>query len=350
MILRILNIKDHISEIIFIKNLNLPCNFIDDTNIINYNINPRIYNIGLLYSFLIGLVIGNIWLYFNKISIGKVFINKVNIYIFKYINRSIFNISLFWKFFIFLFCVFIVIDIYQIYFYYNGIISFDWYLIKIELNMFDNSINPVVDATNSVINIQKPIANISLPVEAAQIISTAFSTAAGMKAGLEFAKYIPNIGATATIGVGTTITAQTVNITANKILGSSLSISETKNSIIPVYVFHFINENINNSKNNDKYSEYPYNLIPDLNMYINIEIWFLIILSNILLTAYLLEKKIDINIFIKNERLRKLLNYMYNRYLMVWSISRNFIILWCILMLFLCIFMSKLILFILLSV
>jgi hypothetical protein len=85
-------------------------------------------------------------------------------------------------------------------------------------------------------------------------------------------------------------------------------------------------------------------------MYINIEIWFLIILINVLLTAYLLEKKIDINKFITNDRMRKILNYMYNRYISVWSVSRNLIIIWCILMFILCIFMSKLILYIVLSV
>ena len=84
-------------------------------------------------------------------------------------------------------------------------------------------------------------------------------------------------------------------------------------------------------------------------MYINIEIWFLIILVNVLLTAYLLEKKIEINKFIKNERLRKLLNYMYNRYLSIWSVSKNLIVIWCILMLFLCILISKIILFVILS-
>ena len=85
-------------------------------------------------------------------------------------------------------------------------------------------------------------------------------------------------------------------------------------------------------------------------MYINIEIWFIIILINVLLTAYLLEKKIDINKFITNDRMRKILNYMYNRYISVWSVSRNLIIIWCILMFILCIFMSKLILYIVLSV
>ena len=115
-------------------------------------------------------------------------------------------------------------------------------------------------------------------------------TAAAMKAGLELAKNVPSIGAKAAVVVGTSIAAQTVNITANKILKTT-SFSEIKNSFIPVEMSQFINEIVNNSKMNEKYSEYPYNLIPDLNMYINIEIWFLIILINVLLTAYLLEKK-----------------------------------------------------------
>ena len=214
--------------------------------------------------------------------------------------------------------------------------------------MVENKDKSIIDASNSVVTIQNPVATVSVPVKAAQVASTAFTTAAGMKAGLELAKNTPNVGAKAALVIGSSLTAQAINITANKILQSS-SASETKNKFILDNMSQFINEIVDNSKNNNKYSEYPYNLIPDLNMYINIEIWFLIILTNVLLTAYLLEKKIDINKFIKNDKLRKLLNYMYNMYISVWSVSRNFIIIWCILMLFICICMSKLILFILLS-
>ena len=106
MILKTLNIKDHISEIISISNLQFTSHFIENTHIINYIPKPKIYNIGLLNSFLIGLVIGKLWLYFNKSSIAKFIINNVNIYILKYISRRILNISLFWKLFVFLLCVF----------------------------------------------------------------------------------------------------------------------------------------------------------------------------------------------------------------------------------------------------
>jgi len=341
----VLTIKDHNSEIITISNLQFSSHIIENTNIINYILNPKIYKIGLFNSFLIGLVIGKILLYFNKFSIGKLFFNNVNIFMHKYISRRILNMSLFWKLFILLLCVFIVIDIYQIY-CYNSVISSNGNLLKIVLNMAENNTNPVLDACKSLVNVQTPIVNVSVQVEAVYAASTAFSTAAGMKAGLDLAKIVPGIGAKSTLVVGTTIVSQAINITANKLLKTSSE--ETKNNLISVKLSQFIN--LNNSKNNDKFSEYPYNLIPDLDMYINIEIWFLIILINVLLTAYLLEKKIDINKFITNDRMRKILNYMYNRYISVWSVSRNLIIIWCILMFILCIFMSKLILYIVLSV
>jgi hypothetical protein len=344
LILRTLNIKDHISEIISISNLQFTSHFIENTNIINYIPKPNIYNLGLLNSFLIGLIIGKFWLYFNKSFIVKFFINNVNIYILKYISRKILNISLFWKLFLILLCVFILIDAYQILYCNN--LSFNYNYLEIVLNMVENNKDSVVDVSNSVVNVQNPVANVSIPVEAAKIVSTSFTTAAGMKAGLELAKNVPTIGAKAAVVIGTTIAAQTVNITASKIIKTT---SSNKNDFIPVDMFQFFNENVDKSKIYEKYSEYPYNLIPDLNMYINIEIWFLIILVNVLLTAYLLEKKIEINKFVKNEKLRKFLNYMYNRYVSIWSVSRNLIVIWCILILFLCIFMSKLILFILLS-
>jgi hypothetical protein len=168
-----LNINDHISEMFSTSNLLFISHFIENTNIINYFPKPNIYNIGLLNSFLIGLIIGKLGLYFNTLSVGKFFINNVNIYILKYLSRRILNLSLFWKFFIFLLCVFIVIDVYQILYYNN--ISFNWNLEKIVLNMVDNNKNSVVDVSNSVINVQNPIVNVSVQVEAEKIVSTSFT-------------------------------------------------------------------------------------------------------------------------------------------------------------------------------
>jgi hypothetical protein len=138
--------------------------------------------------------------------------------------------------------------------------------------MNENNTNPVVDASNSVVNVKNPIANISVPLETAQVASTAFSTAAGMRAGLELAKNIPGIGTKAAVIVGTSIAAQAVNLVANKILKSSSSLG-IKKDFMPLY-FNSVSQFINVNKNidNEKYSEYPYNLIPDLDTFINIEI------------------------------------------------------------------------------
>jgi hypothetical protein len=119
-----LNIKNPISDIISISNLQISSHFTENINI--YIPKPKIYKINIFYSFLIGLILGKLWLFTNKnkFFIGKLFIDNVNIYILKYINIRILKISLFWKLFLFLFCIFILIDIYQIY-YYNNFISFN---------------------------------------------------------------------------------------------------------------------------------------------------------------------------------------------------------------------------------
>jgi len=208
-----LNMKDHILEIIYNNNLQFSSNFRENTNNLTY-VPLKLYKIGLLNSFLIGLIIGKLFIFFN-IIVGKFFINYVNIYILKYISRRILNISLFWKFFLLLLFIYIIIDIYQI--YYNSYISFDWNLI---LNIYEDNNKSIVDASNSVINVQNPVTNVSIPVEAAQVVATSFSTAAGLKAGLELAKNVPNIGAKAALIVGTSIAAQAINITTNKILKS----------------------------------------------------------------------------------------------------------------------------------
>jgi hypothetical protein len=162
LILSTLNIKYPISEIISISNLQFSYQSIENTNIITH-IPKKLYNIGFLNSVLIGLIIGKLWLYFDKSSIGKLYINKFNFYILKYINRRILDISLFWKLFLLFFLIFILVDIYQIY-YYNSFINFNSNLVKIILNMAENSNNPILDGSNSVVNVQTPICNVNIPV------------------------------------------------------------------------------------------------------------------------------------------------------------------------------------------
>jgi hypothetical protein len=94
--------------------------------------------------------------------------------------------------------------------------SFNWISLKLLLSVTENKTNPIVNASHSVINVENPVANVSIPFEVAQIASTAFSTAAGMRLGLVLANKIPGLGAKAVVLLGTTIAAQAVNILANK--------------------------------------------------------------------------------------------------------------------------------------
>ena len=100
---------------------------------------------------------------------------------------------------------------------------------------------------------------------------------------------------------------------------------------------------------NERYSKFPLNLIPDLNVYIDVEIIFLIILCNVLFTSYLLEKNINFDKYIKNESINKWVKLLYNRYLRIWSTSKWVLIVWSLICLIICVLISKIILITLLS-
>lgn len=178
-----------------------------------------------------------------------------------------------------------------------------------------------------------------------------------MKAGFDLANIVKVSELLLKLVIGTALAFKAIIITANKVIKAAPYFSEkpflyaNKSFISSIPILFTLqtppSDDLSANKINDKFSEYPYNLIPDLDMYINIEIWFIVILINVLITAYIIEKfkgmpKLD---WIKNERMKKILNFMYKRYISTWSVSKNIIIIWCILMLLVCIAMSKFILF-----
>ena len=112
-------------------------------------------------------------------------------------------------------CLFIVINLYLILYCNN--LSFNWNLLKIVLNRIDNNKNSVVDVSYSIVNIKNIKVDLHITVEAEKIVFTSLTTATGMKAGLELAKNIPNIGAKIALVIGTSITTQTINITTNRL-------------------------------------------------------------------------------------------------------------------------------------
>lgn len=87
------------------------------------------------------------------------------------------------------------------------------YLTFMALNQI-KAIVDVVEARNSVVNVQDPVANVSVSVEAARLAFTTFSSAASLKAGLDLAKSVPSIRFAAVLG--TIIAPQTLNVTAKK--------------------------------------------------------------------------------------------------------------------------------------
>lgn len=248
-------------------------------------------------------------------------------------------------------CSFCVLLILFSILYYNDIfLGVKWSSLFNELN-YDvsymssgNSDKPsLVNATGSQININQPSTSITVPVESVKVVGTAITGAAGVSAGVRLAQQVPSIGGKAIAVVGTAALAQALNLTANTIM-SNQNNNNNRNSFISN---SFVSNTL--SETNAKYAEYPLNLIPQLDTYVNIEFIFIFILINALLGNYISKSNLHLDNYIKNKNILKFLNVILARYIKMWSISSKILIIWSLIALIICMSTSKLILIIALS-
>jgi len=110
-----------------------------------------------------------------------------------------------------------------------------------------------------------------------------------------------------------------------------------------LFVFSVNSENrgINNI------SDYPLNLLFDINILLNGSLLFLYIILNIYLSRYILN--INYNKFIPNNNFGKIFNFIMNRYLKIWNKVSNFLLIFSYIMLFIAIFVAKIALYIIIN-
>ena len=102
------------------------------------------------------------------------------------------------------------------------------------------------------------------------------------------------------------------------------------------------NNNIVNNLN-----DYPLNLLFDINILLYGALLFLYIILNIYISKYILS--LNYNKFIPNNNFGKILSFLLNRYLKIWSKVGNFLLIFSYIMLFIAIFVSKIALYIIIN-
>ena len=83
-----------------------------------------------------------------------------------------------------------------------------------------------------------------------------------------------------------------------------------------------------------RYPDFPLSLLPAMNELILAQLIFLMVLFNIFIVQQLM--KINYSTYIPNNRFGRMLTFMINRYINMWSKTSQFIIIFAWVMIFIC--------------
>jgi hypothetical protein len=178
-------------------------------------------------------------------------------------------------------------------------------------------------SVNAPINVNTPYFNVSIPREAANNIAAAGSSAGGASVGYRVAKAFGGTPATKlALGVGTMLGVQASTVILGNQLNSNISKEEDKNKKLLMDLIPGTEELSN------KYTEYPLNLLSQINVFINLEIFYMLFILNIYVTK--LFSKIDFNKYLPNNKIGKWLSFLINRYFTIWGKLSNKLLIFCI--------------------
>ena len=273
--------------------------------------------------------------------------NSIKNFYLKFIELNYFNIVL-----ILSIIVFFILMLFS-YFGFS-LIYFDNTLFDANLVKFmsdsagNNNVNVNTDAT---VNVNHPRFNISIPGPVLSNTAAAISFAGGMGAAIKAAQHMPGgPGVKALAGVGTLLTTQAITVGVAKILNSSNSSNNNNNNnnntnnLINWFDGLSNNNNSNIINNlNDKFNDFPLNLLPEINQLATAELMFLLIILNIFIAKYI--TSLDYNKYLPNNKLGDILKKIINRYVILWSKSVNILLIISWSGLFICVISSKIFLY-----
>ena len=256
---------------------------------------------------------------------------------FKFIGLNYFNIAL-----ILTAIVFLILMLFN-YFGFSLICfdcsSFDGDFFKF---MPDSSsgtgVNNTVKADGTV-NINHPNLIVSVPSSSLNILEAAASVAGGGSLALKVAQQVAGGPGVKIAEAGATwVASQALTVGVGKILNSNDSNNSNNTN-------NFINgfDGLSNNNLNDKFNDFPLNLLPEINQLATAELMFLIIILNIFIVNYI--TSIDYNKYIPNNKVGNILKYFINRYITLWSKSNKFLLIFSLIGLFVCVISSKLFLY-----
>jgi hypothetical protein len=287
--------------------------------------------------------------------------SKIKFYYFCYIEKSFFFISFSLFIVIFLFLtslnyfdisLFLISDGYHFYLYNyvlennssSSIPSIEEGSSSIDksnnLNITSNSVTGEVK--EGTVNINNPKLNMGMSTRGLNNLAAAASSTGGATLGYQIAKQIPGspvVKLAAGLGVMGAVQASTAVM--SKVLNSSNN--DDNNSNITKNFIPIIFNDSNYKDLNDKFTNFPLNLLPEMNQLVNIEILFLFILLNIFIVNFFIS--FNYSKYLPNNKIGQILNFIISRHIRLWDKSRKILLIISWITLFICVIFSKFCLF-----
>lgn len=219
-------------------------------------------------------------------------------------------------------------------------------------NQLSNDSNKNININSSVtgtvndgtLSVNTPQIHIKIPKEGVNNMAAAASSAGAAAMGFKVAQYVsgpPAIKLAAGIGVMAGVQASTAIM--SKIFNNSNNSSDSLNK---KFIGNLLS-NANSDSINNNFSDFPFNLLPEVNKLVDVELLFLILILNIHIVKLL--SKIDYNKYIPNNKIGNILTIIINRYITMWSKASSFILVISWIMLFICVIFLKIAMFYILN-
>lgn len=267
--------------------------------------------------------------------------NSIKNFYFKFIGLNYFYIV-----FILTGIVFFIMMLFS----YLGVslICFDNSLFDVDLFKFmsDSGINNNTVKADGIVNIN-PNFNVSIPSSSLKNVAAGLSVAAGGTLALKTAQQVPGAqGVKVAAGAAVWLGSQALTVGVGKILNSNNSSNNNNNTN------NFTNwlDGLSNTNNlniisnlNDRFNDFPLNLLPEINQLATAELMFLLIILNIFIVKYI--TSLDYNKYIPNNKVGNILKIFINRYIILWSKSVKLLLIVSWIGLFICVIGSKIFLY-----
>lgn len=199
------------------------------------------------------------------------------------------------------------------------------------------NLNPSISGqvNDNTVNVNTPVFNFSMSKEGTNNLAAAASSAGGASVGLKVAKSVSGSPALKIAGgLGYMGAVQIGTAIMFKILSNNNDSDDNTTKFLP----KLFNDDISTVLN-DKYPNFPLNLLSEMNRLVNVEILFLMIMLNIFIVNKLIS--IDYVSYLPKNKLGHFLEKAITRYIKIWSKSSIFLIILSWVSLFSCVLLSK---------